>query len=210
MDKICSAIERSVFPEAAQFGTISGFIDNDDVNKINNTFTGHAYDLMMRSVIYEGVLSITKALDRNGNSLSIFSDGLAGKEKVIEDRRRSAHPDWDDAFLGIDEIPVRVETFRERVCAAKASKAFTNLTTFRDTNLAHRLDLNDKIERLSRTGHIYSAPTNREILDFGRTIIELSAEAASIWAFKTLAWQDMFSRYEKYTRNIFRDLPALK
>ena len=210
VDKICLAIERSVFPEAAQFGTISGFIDNDDVKKIVGTYTGHAYDLMIRSVIYEGVLSITKALDNNGNSLSRFSDCLEGKADIIGDRRRSAHPDWDEIFLGIDEIEPRIERLRQRVISARQSKEFKNIKAFRDTNLAHRLDLGERIERLRRAGHSYDAPTNREILSLGRMIIELSAEAVSIWAFKTLAWHDMLSRYDGYTRNIFKDLPALK
>lgn len=177
--------------------------------KIEDSYSGHALDLMIKVSLREIRMWCCRVWEKNGNSLPIVASLLSQKQLEISEWRKGAHPDWPETFLGLDKLPQNISEFCNQVTSISDGDLIKKLRITRDEHFAHLLAGKAGSRKFLDTQAIEQGYSWSEVQELVSISLGPISQAILIWRFHSHDVERSISVYQRYCENFGEVLPNL-
>jgi len=211
LDEALHAIDDQAELGICYFAFAKTIIDRpENDEKISNSYSGHAVHIQNIAVLRELQLWCCKNWEKNGFSIPQFGAKIRGRASDIEAHRRSAHPDWDDRWLGIGKVEGEIEGFCAKIVEIAESDLIARLRVRRDEQFAHILgDGKAGSRKLLKIMNVAEGYTLSEIMSLCGATFELISQAKLLLWFHSHDFLNTAEMMGKHYERYWRLLPKL-
>ena len=204
-------LDKTLNSALYDIGFLRGTIGNKLVGeKIKDSYSGHAVDVGIRSVIQKSLLFVTRSWDHNSNSIPKVIEQMRGWGTELENDRKARRPDFPNDFLEIGQVEDKISKLAVDAESFLNCEEFLAAKLHRDEHVAHLLKGRSGYRRkLERLGIEVDPITYDQVVQLGTKTANFITRILQIWQFTVKNEEDWIKTFEKNTRMLWEALPVL-